>query len=42
MLAVLAQRWHVEAELKEVKPFPGLTLQPSRPIRAVLRPAGTG
>ncbi|MEZ0094506.1 cytochrome P450 [Streptacidiphilus sp. EB129] len=42
VLAVLAQRWHVEAELKEIKPFPGLTLQPSRPIRAVLRPAGTG
>ncbi|MEY9942647.1 cytochrome P450 [Streptacidiphilus sp. MAP5-52] len=39
VLAVLAQRFRVETEPGEVKPHTGLTLQPSRPIPAVLRSA---
>jgi cytochrome P450 len=40
VLAVLAQRWRVETDPGQVKPFTGLTLQPSSPIRATLRPLG--
>ncbi|RAG85689.1 cytochrome P450 [Streptacidiphilus pinicola] len=37
LLAVLAQRWRVDTDPAEVKPFTGLTLQPSRPIDATVR-----
>jgi cytochrome P450 len=37
VLAVLAQRWRVDTDPGEVKPFTGLTLQPSRPIGAAVR-----
>ncbi|WP_370113246.1 cytochrome P450 [Streptacidiphilus sp. MAP12-33] len=39
VLATLAQRWRVEADPGEVEPFTGLTLQPKRPIGAVLSAA---
>jgi cytochrome P450 len=42
VLATLAQRFHVDTGPGEVPPRTGLTLQPGAPVRAVLRPAGTG
>ena len=36
LLAVLAQRWRVDTDPVEVKPFTGLTLQPATPIAATV------
>ncbi|MFE4827771.1 cytochrome P450 [Streptomyces sp. NPDC056672] len=39
VLATLAQRFHVETDPGDIPPRTGLTLQPSRPVQATLRPA---
>jgi cytochrome P450 len=39
VLATLAQRFHVEVDPGKIRPTPGLTLQPGRPVGATLRSA---
>ncbi|WP_405532514.1 cytochrome P450 [Streptomyces avidinii] len=42
VLAVLAQRFHLDSGSERVGVFPGLTLQPTGPVLATLRRSGTG
>lgn len=41
VLAVPAQRFHLDSGSTRAGIFPGLTLQPTGPVLATLRPAGT-